>query len=870
MKWREHGSRLAYDIAVYRWATLRFEKHNSLIWESRLTIYLQNPREMYILPITNANHSHSRAFYPVSRVPLALMNFFNLASKTLIFFGLLLLSTSLLMPVVYAQTGAGPEDLDESSQGQRDNEARDEPVEIDRLVIQGTKQDVTLQEADVSVELFTEERLANENLFDLDDVFQRTPNLQSNGATSDITIRGISRFGVGGAGRGVTSNVYFDGAPLSTTALALGLDSLWDIGQVEVLKGPQSIVQGRNALAGSVVVTSNKPTFYFENKSRIRLAEDNTRQFSTMLSGPINNSIAFRLAADKQVSDGFVTNFFTGEDQNDFDALLVRGKLLIEPENLDALSAEFTLEHTTNEGGGTTNFVRAPVPANDPDFENFDFNDYATFNSPIESDLDSTRFISNIRYQLNPSYALRSITTYENTERDSAFGEFDNPGQFVSDSIDTGDFETFSSELRLEFDFDRWSGTVGAYYFEEDTFTTNQFSQPLGPIVAPFPLDPVNSVVVGSNEVELNTENYAVYVSANFEFNPRWELDLAVRYDYEEFATTGVVSGPPSVTPDNCTLTAPGFLVGFPDLPFVVLPCIEAVNLVLTPGAPNPIQEDDFNAFLPRATLTHNINNDISVFVSVERGYRAGGTFLQPTIDGQVVGTFDPEFSVNYEAGFRSVLLEGDLIFNGNFFYNVLEDLQVVIPGPSGTFNDSETINAGESSIYGAEFLIDYRPTNEINLYSSIGLLNAEFDDFPFALPGTAFENLNGNRIPNSPELSFTLGANYRSERGFFANASWSYTGEQQSNIFDFDEDEVGPGLTGETDARNVVNLRVGYERERFSVYAYVNNLLNDEDAISRIFAEVNRTTGQINFFANPSQTFADPRTFGVGLDFRF
>jgi len=184
--------------------------------------------------------------------------------------------------------------------------------EVERIFIVGTKQELTLQEVDASVELFTAERLSAERIVDLNDALIRVPNLTSSGSSNSIAIRGIGRNGASGEGRGVTSNVYVDGSPLSGTALGRSLTSLWDVQQVEVLRGSQSSVQGRNALAGAIVITTADPTYTPEGKLRLTYGENNSYQVAGAFSNAlIDEQLAFRLAADIQESDGFIDHIQT-------------------------------------------------------------------------------------------------------------------------------------------------------------------------------------------------------------------------------------------------------------------------------------------------------------------------------------------------------------------------------------------------------------------------------------------------------------------------------------------------------------------------------------------------------------------------------
>lgn len=753
---------------------------------------------------------------------------------------------------------------DESTQ------APNERNRVDEIVVTGTKQDLTVQEVDSSVEIFDADRLDREALFDLRDVLQRTPNVVSNGINSDISIRGVGRRGVGGAGGGVTSNVYLDGAPISNGALVFGSESVWDIDQIEVLRGPQSTVQGRNALAGAIVLRTADPTYDWRAKGRIRIAEYDSHQFAGVISGPIiADQLAFRLAADYQSTDGFVDNAVTGENDDATENLLLRAKLLAEPDQLPGFRAEFTVDY--NEADSGFSRIVAPVQADDPTFVDFDPADFLSSGRPSRATLDNIRLLTDISYDLSPELSLQAIGTYEKTDTVETIGTRETISLFQSAiESDVATTKTYSAELRLQYDFGRWTGYVGAYYFRDNSDRDLDFANAIldtSPI--PIPLDPPDSIFGFTNSFDSETRNYAFYAQTRFELNPKWTFDISLRYDNEEALNSGVVTSNRFVDPATCETTVPGFLVGVSE-PLVTAPCIDFVEL-LTPNALTPPQTASFDAFLPRGTVIYNLGDDRSVFVSVQRGYRAGGSFVQQTggADGVIVGTFNPEFLTNYEAGFRSQWLDKRLTFNGNVFFAVINDQQVQIQGPSGNGNDISIENAGRSRLYGAELSADFSAAEGLNFFGSLGLLNAEFRDFPFAVGESDFENLAGNDLANAPSLSFTVGGSYAHISGVFADTSLNYTGTRQPtrNIENLGETEFGLGVTEELDALSVLNARIGYKGDRFTAYVFGTNLLDSNNAINKDFGGINPTTDDLIFLTDPFFVLTRPRLIGVGLD---
>ncbi|MEM9421579.1 MAG: TonB-dependent receptor plug domain-containing protein, partial [Pseudomonadota bacterium] len=216
----------------------------------------------------------------------------------------------------------------------------------DVIVVIGSKLGLTEQESTDSIELLTANRLGKDSIFELSDALSRTPNVSVVGGTlTNINIRGINREGTGGAGQGEAVNIFLDGAPLSSDAI-LGSDSIWDVSQVEVLRGSQSILQGRNAIAGAIVLETNKPTFDWEGAARVRVAEFGTHQFAGVISGPIiKDQLAFRFSADFDETEGAIANANTSDKDNSQENLTIRGKLLAVPNAIERLSALLTVEY---------------------------------------------------------------------------------------------------------------------------------------------------------------------------------------------------------------------------------------------------------------------------------------------------------------------------------------------------------------------------------------------------------------------------------------------------------------------------------------------------------------------------------------------
>ena len=776
--------------------------------------------------------------------------------------------------------------------GREEPEAESAVRLIDEIVVKGTKIPGTLQDSDVSVEILDEARLDRERITDLSDLFLKTANVTGNGAdTGQFSIRGIGRQGF--AGRGSTSNVYVDGVPLSGESLIRTPVSLWDVEQAEVLRGSQSSEQGRNALAGAVVISTNDPTFTPEARFRFTYERFDTTQTAAAISGPvISDQLAGRLSVDYRDSDGFVRNVIANDNKDRRESLLVRAKLLFTPRALPDLEARLTVEHNDWSLGESAPIINSGLSVVDPAFADFDFFDYEDFGLMIDSDNTSLRVVGETSYRFSETWLARAILTHEDTDIERVAGI---PGDF--DAFGFVNFigfkdEISTAELRAEFDYGTAKGLIGVYYFDANGEDSGDSRRLLAGSLPFAVVNPVDSVISLVGQTSSETRNYALFGQLDWDITDSWTLSLGFRYDEEEYGDA-LADVEVSVLPANCEATLPGALLNLP-APFVTPPCQQIADQLFAIDPSTSPPDADFSAFLPRVGLTHRFDDRHSVFITYQRGYRAGGSniFEIPNPDGvgniRIRDTFDPEYLDTFELGSRNVLLNGRLIANANLFYSVYEDQQIRIVGnnPDSFFN-SRVENAAETRLYGAELLLDYRPSTSWNLFASVGLLETEFDDFPFATTGP-FENLKGREMPNAPKMTFSLGVSYTGDSGLFASAGLSFIDEQFMDADNLEEEDfrqafadaglnpaLGARLSEVVESRTDLTARLGYEGEAFTVYAFGSNLLDDEALTSFNYGGVNQATGEVDLIRGTSingvgATVNRPLSVGIGIDVRF
>ncbi|MEM7238299.1 MAG: TonB-dependent receptor, partial [Pseudomonadota bacterium] len=639
--------------------------------------------------------------------------------------------------------------------------------------------------------------------FDIKDVFERTPNVTSANGDLSFTIRGIEARGVGADGSGTLINVQVDGASLPTQeSITFGPYSTWDLEQVEILRGPQSTQQGRNALAGAVIFRSNDPTYDYELKGRGEIGNRETFGGAIAFNAPvIEDVLAVRFSAEHKETDGFVEAPTLGIDDYDPDELTtLRGKVLFEPvEGFSAiLGASFSRNRT---GEDAISFAEFPGR-----IVNLD-------NEAGEEGNDTGIFTLRMSYDLSDSLTLESETTgiindYIRVE------DLTGPVSFGQLNIQQ-DSSSWSQELRLVYEIERVSAVAGG--FATGISSQTEIAATIGADFLISSLPPTIQFIRSSVSRE-ETLNVAFFGEAEIEvpeISDGFSIIVGGRYDREtiDFESEGETQ-----------------VTG--ELPFP-LPIA---------GSTSTSSDTSFDAFLPKIGIVYDWSDDLSTGFTVQRGYRAGGTF-ESTVSG-AISEWDPEFTWNYEFALRSQWFDRRLTANANLFYTEWTDQQVTVPNPSGIPLDFRAANAGESRLFGGELALSGTPIPELELFGSVGVTDTKFTDFV-----SGEDDFTGNRFTYAPVVSAAFGGRYFFDNVVSLGVDASYTGATFSQLSNSPADRV--------DSRFLLNASLGYETENWAIEAYVRNLLDNEYLVQQ----------------NSDDDFAragEPLTFGLIGRFQF
>ncbi|NEP59283.1 MAG: TonB-dependent receptor [Symploca sp. SIO2G7] len=642
--------------------------------------------------------------------------------------------------------------------------------EIIEIIVTAEKTEEDVQDVPISITAIPEQEIEDANINSLSDIANNTPNFSVfSGAGESRSFINYSMRGLGNVNFFTSDAVgfYVDDVPIDTSNATAFLNvDLVELERVEILRGPQGTLYGRNAQAGVVNIVTRKPTNIFEFSGNASYGNFDAFNIGVSVSGPIEqNRLFFRLTGNYLSRDGFLENTFLDDDVDDQSGGGSRGQLLWTPSEDWEISFNVAFDDYRD---GDVPFVL--LNQSDPLETERDFNGFNNLNSNTQS--------LKIAYN-NPNFSVTSITA-----RRYFHQEYDNEGDLtLADSFRAiQEFEStvWTQELRLQSpnDANQFQWLLGGYFESRDLDNTDDGLRIGIDALSAFGIPPGTDVA----NSEVNTNIYAVFGQISYQpINP---LTLTAGLRYESTNTT--------LESLERTFT----LVDGP---------------ALTTFSASDVEQNS-SPLLPRFVVEYRINPDLMAYGSVARGFKPGGVNYRATDD--VTLTFDAEKSWNYEVGLKSVWLDNRLTVNLAVFHNPVEDYQVVF-FENITGLPQRVANA-DVSITGAELEVRATPIDGLDLIAGLGFIDAEFTEFNDPVTGT---NFNENQVNYAPEFSYNLAIQYRALNGLLARLELQGLGKTF-----FDE-----ANTLQQDPYLTINARLGYEANNFGIYFFANNIFDTE-----------------------------------------
>ncbi len=696
-----------------------------------------------------------------------------------------------------------------------------ERPQIEEVMVTATKRETNLQDTAIRVDVFSNDYLKRSNVREFSELTSALPNMiapDGISGTQNVAIRGVSS---PGRGFGVEQpiGVFIDGvfAPPGS------LDSyLLDLARIEVIRGPQGAVWGRNTLAGAISYTTARPTEDFSGFVRGQLGNKDLRDLQFALSGSMGNErTLFRLAGAALKQDGF-SKRVSGGTYGNKDQVSLRGTLQFLP--TDTLDIRLIGDYSNNDF-----FSAVPEYFSGPFAEISGTDGYTReqdtdFHLPSKTETGGGTLL--IDYDFS-HLTLSSTTGYRSIKHLQFLDSDGTSMALVSENVDSKTNQ-FSQELRLSNNADsraRWM--VGVYYYHREDDDIGGSNIDGGPFGLP-PGTMVQEAIISDQEIT----SIAAFGTLDFDVTEKLILQAGIRVANEE-----------KKQDSNQSIVA-------------VLPN----GAVLPLGPPDAFIADfDDTQVSPMLGLSYQFQQNIFAYASWSRGHKSGG-FNSPRVANPV---YEPEMADSYEAGIKTSWYDGKLLFNVTGFYIDYTDLQIRGLELTPTGVAQAFYNAGAMSSKGIEVELVAQVTNNWDIFASFGYNDAMFDEFIIPGLGGMDTDLSGNVPPFAPETSFSLRTDYYFSAGDlgegYLHGEWNYTG---SHFLDFNNIPVA----GHQDAYSLLNLRLGLIANNGIEVALWGRNLADKDYKVDFIGDL----PPVIFQGSQSHLLAPGRTLGIEVAYQF
>ena len=678
------------------------------------------------------------------------------------------------------------------------------------IVVTARQRAEDVQEVPISISTIGGDALVEGRIDTLQEIEYAVPNLvfgeTGTSGETHIGLRGIGDFSRN-VGFDTRVGVYIDGI-FAGQSLAVD-QGLVDIAQIEVLRGPQGTLFGKNSSSGVINIITQKPKLG-ELSGSVQIGGGNldTIYGSAILNVPLGENAAGRFSLVAQNQDGYVKNLTTGKDLLSNDHLLGRGRILIEPTD----SLEIILSGDFRKQDNDILFLEPEPDVNAPGRFT------VAQDGPLIDENRGFGFGLEANYTFGNGYKLTSITGYREAKRKVGSDEDASPDYGLHIKFFNDKFEHFTQEIRLASPGENpFRFVVGGYFFHQEGSQLREgyFGPGFGA-----PAD----TLAARGSASVDTTAWAGFINANLDLTDTLTLTGGIRYTNEKKDASVDQFGSPAGLAD---------FTGFTD----------------------SLNDDSVTA---TASLQYQATDNLLVYASYDRGYKSGGfnvDFVGST--GEI--PFDSETVDSFEAGFKSDLWDNRLRFNVSAFYAEYSNFQVFQFQTVGGNTLLIASNAASVTTQGIEVEGFVRLTDNFEISYGLGYVDAEFDDFP----GGATDdlgvpiNIAGNSLPRAPKVSGSVTGRYKFPIGGSADGTFSVTYSHRGEQF-FNPDNRDRTRQG---AYGLLNASLDIElNDRWTIGIWGRNLTD----------EVFRTNRGVSFLGIPFSLYGQPRTYGSEVRVNF
>ncbi len=592
---------------------------------------------------------------------------------------------------------------------------------IDDIIVTAERRAQSVQRVPSAISAFSGEMLERAGVINLNDIASRTPSFvigQQGPSSPDLSIRGIgSSDRDAGSDRSV---IAFVDEVYTGRAGSIPTD-LFDLERVEVLRGPQGTLYGKNTVGGAINLITRKPTWDFDALGEVTVGSRELLEFKAAVGGGLSDTLAGRLTVAARSQGPTYRNLFLNRDTDDLLLGTIRGQLLWRPN--DSIDVLVSADAAHDEVDGITTHIDPATPAllasgftPDPD----PFTGYQNVPGFLDRDVHGASVRVDWRTALGTVTSLTAARSLDMAETRDLVGVPLRPGPlgFESTQIMTEDSSIFSQELRLTSNDDGGpiSWIIGAYYSQEDVARVEERKRQLNAAISRPRFDQTAT-----------TTSYAVFGQAVWAVTDRLNVTAGGRYTIDEKDFGLTVTNPfgyVSVSPATQVFSATG--------------------------------SDSWEAFTPKVTVDYAVMDDVMLYATVSQGFKSGGFQGLAANAAAARTSFNPEYATNYEVGLKSRFLDRRATVNLAAFRMDFTDLQfrqriLTIPGDQASAI-VVVANAGTAELSGFEVESSFRVTDWLTVNAAYSYLDATITEFNVTAGVT---DVNGRPLARAPENTF-------------------------------------------------------------------------------------------------------------------
>jgi iron complex outermembrane receptor protein len=724
------------------------------------------------------------------------------------------------------------------------------------ILVTAQRREERVQDIPVAITAFGGQQVEKLGIMSLENLAPRVPSFyfgSFGAARPQLYIRGIGTRSFD-PGSESSVGVFIDDVYAGRASGSFG--SLRDIERIEVLRGPQGTLYGRNTIAGAINVITKGPTDHFTGEAEAGISNRDGYSLFGAVGGPIaGDKLMFRVAGWKAERDGYQTNLATGNKFQGIDNWGGRARLKFAPS--DVFTVDLTAEISRdgdkaafagfNRGSGPSESLTGVVTPANP-FATFlgrpgrtpiaytGGNDgYWSFDPYLDRKTES--YIGRVEYDAGFA-TITSISALKKL-RIADGRDLEGSSLDVINQLSNERSKQFTQEIRITSDpnggasFDgALDWIIGAFYYRDRSARRDEFRLGNDSVVALLSGGPQVSTAISDYEID----SYAVFGQATLHLGEKFEVTLGGRYTRDE--KRAVQQG---------LNTRPG-------VPLVAVPF--AVDNSAT-----------YESFDPRVVATYKFSPDASIYASFSTGFKSGGFQYVPFSAAQANVLFQPEDITTYEVGFKSEWLDRRLRFNVAAFHYDYKDLQVSrIVDLGGGAAASLISNAAASKIYGADVELMLRPSDNFDVSVTYGYLDAKYDSYftnAAGVPPTAATNFSDRPLVRAPKHSINVGGEWRiptgDDSGLTLRADYALLAKFYHEPGEADAIYGGAVSLSKEPSYGLLDLRAAYEIGDFRVTAYVTNVTKKD---------YRRTVLALG--STLSDFPGEPRTYGLKVGYRF